>query len=109
MWFGLDLQELGLIGIILGVFVLRAMVPSMTRRIFPKRSALREPRAWTWLDKIAVAFAVAVLGGVWFSRPGSLAPVVGGIGIALVVKAISGLLALRTKTRADDTSRPTTE
>ena len=41
---GLDLKEIGLIAIILGIFLLRAFIPRITRRVFRQGEAKRERR-----------------------------------------------------------------
>jgi hypothetical protein len=107
MSLGLDREEIGLIAVISAIFVLRALVPGLTRRAFPPSGPKRGWREWSMTEKAGVGFCMVLLVAVWLYRPGSLASVVAAIGIVMVTISIKGLLALWTRGRAGRASRPT--
>jgi predicted lysophospholipase L1 biosynthesis ABC-type transport system permease subunit len=107
MRFGLDAEEIGLIAIISAIFVLRAFVPGITRRVFRQNEAKRSWSEWNWTEKAAVGLSVVLLVWVWVHRAGTLASVAAAIGIVMITISIRGLLALRARTRASRASRPT--
>jgi hypothetical protein len=83
-------QELGLLAIVLAIFVLRAMIPSVARRAAHAGDKKRSWRDWTWTEKAAVGISVALVIWAGWRRPRILAAVAVGLGIATAAAAMRG-------------------
>ena len=97
MSLGLDARELGLVGAILSLFVLRAMLPILLKRMSGRYEASAGRETWSWLDVFVVGVSLAVIAWVGHEHPASVATLALGFGLVLVTFAVKGLLASRIK------------
>jgi len=100
MAFAFDREEIGLIVLVTALFLLRMLfsprrlVARLARR-FPDRSPRRGWREWSWGERLVVGLSVALLVVLGVRNTHSVVSVVAGVGIAMVVVSIKGLLAAR--------------
>jgi ABC-type polysaccharide/polyol phosphate export permease len=93
----LDARELALVGGILSLFVLRAMLPILLKRMSGRYEASAGGRTWSWLDVLVVGVSLAVIAWVAREHPASVATLALGLGLVLMTFAVKGLLASRVK------------
>ena len=96
MGLNLDLEEIGLIALIVLIFLSYWILPParvgewFAGRFFPHSEARRGWREWTWAQRIVAGIPLAFLAALWIHRTRSLGSALGTLGILLLIIGIRG-------------------